>query len=95
MMYAQLRGNNQGIIKITTGGVDKKPNEGKPVIAYETRLSAIVNGNGSSGMLTLHKATDIALTKCKARGFAIVGTNNTPTSTGALGYDLPSSLVSY
>ena len=85
MMYAQMRGNNQGIIKITTGGVNKTPGEGKPEVEHETSLSAIVNGNNSSGMLTLHKATDMAISKCKAGGFGIVGTNHTPTSTGALG----------
>ncbi len=80
-----MRGNNQGVIKITTGGVNKAPNEGKPEVDYETNLSAIVNGNNSSGMLTLCKATDIAITKCIAGGFGIVGTNHTSTSTGALG----------
>ena len=84
-MYAQMRGNNQGIIKITTGGVDKNPNEGTPEVEHETRLSAIVNGNNSSGMLTLNKATALATEKCRAGGFGIVGTNHTPSSTGALG----------
>jgi len=86
MMYAQMRGNNQGIIKITTGGVDKQPNEGVPTVEHETRLSAIINGKNSSGMLTLNKATSLAIEKCTSGGFGIVGTNHTPSSTGALGY---------
>jgi LDH2 family malate/lactate/ureidoglycolate dehydrogenase len=84
-MYAQLRGNNQGVIKITSGGVDKLPNEGAIFVEHETGLSAVLNGNNSSGMVALYKATQMAVDKCKAGGFGIVGTNHTSTSTGALG----------
>lgn len=43
MMYAQLRGNNQGIIKVTTGGIKRDP-ECKPVVTeHETKLSANLN----------------------------------------------------
>mmetsp|Transcript_9411 Transcript_9411/g.16961 ORF Transcript_9411/g.16961 Transcript_9411/m.16961 type:complete len:822 (-) Transcript_9411:905-3370(-) len=86
LMYAQLRGNNQGVIKITSGGVDKLPNEGAIFVEHETGLSAVLNGNNSSGMVALYKATQMAVDKCKAGGFGIVGTNHTSTSTGALGY---------
>ena len=37
-------------------------------------------------MLALTKAMDMAIEKAEAHGFGIVGTNNTPTSTGAIGY---------
>eukprot|EP00873_Tetraselmis_striata_P022132 jgi/Tetstr1/442396/TSEL_030522.t1 len=86
LMYAQLRGNNQGVIKITSGGVDKLPNERPIFVEHETPLSAVLNGNNSSGMLALNRATQMAVDKCKAGGFSIVGTNHTSTSTGALGY---------
>jgi hypothetical protein len=29
LLYAQLRGNNQGVIKITTGGMNKSPTAGR------------------------------------------------------------------
>ncbi|KXZ54908.1 hypothetical protein GPECTOR_4g980 [Gonium pectorale] len=86
LFYAQLRDNNQGIIKITSGGLNKSPSARPPVIEKETRLSALINGNNSAGMLVLHKATQMAIERAKSQGFGIVGTNHTPSSTGALGY---------
>ncbi len=84
-MYAQLRDNNQGIVKITSGGLNKHPKEAAPVIEKETRLSAVINGNNTAGMLVLHQATQMAVARAKDQGFGIVGTNHTPSSTGALG----------
>jgi LDH2 family malate/lactate/ureidoglycolate dehydrogenase len=86
LLYAQLRGNNQGIIKITTNGLavadDAKPME----ITHETKLSAAIDGKKQQGMLVLAEATRIAKEKAKEHGFGICGTCNTSTSTGALGY---------
>ena len=85
LFYAQLRDNTQGIVKITSGGLNKSPTAAAPVIEKETRLSALINGNNSAGMLVLHKATSMAVERAKANGFGLVGTNHTPSSTGALG----------
>jgi LDH2 family malate/lactate/ureidoglycolate dehydrogenase len=86
MLYAQLRDNNQGIIKITTGGMNRSATAGTITTEKETRLSALLNGNNQAGMLVLHKAMEMAVEKAKAHGFGIVGTNHTSTSTGALGF---------
>eukprot|EP00892_Ulva_mutabilis_P009980 jgi/Ulvmu1/7354/UM036_0014.1 len=86
MMYAQLRGNNQGIIKITTGGMNRAKGAGPIAVERDTRLAAIINGHGDAGMLVLNKARDMAAAKCLKHGFGIVGTNNTYTSTGCLAY---------
>ena len=86
MMYAQLRGNNQGIIKVTTKGIARDPEAKAIEIEHETMLSACYNGNKNAGMVVLHKAMDNAVSKAKSHGFGICGTNNTFTSTGALGY---------
>ena len=84
-MYAQLRGNNQGIIKVTTGGIAKDKNCRPIEIEHETRLSALLDGNNSAGMLALYQGAEMAVEKAKANGFGIVGTHGTFTSTGALG----------
>lgn len=55
------------------------------MVEKETRLSALINGNNSAGMLVLHKATQMAIERARGQGFGIVGTNHTPSSTGALG----------
>eukprot|EP00195_Chlamydomonas_chlamydogama_P003675 CAMPEP_0202914340 /NCGR_PEP_ID=MMETSP1392-20130828/62857_1 /ASSEMBLY_ACC=CAM_ASM_000868 /TAXON_ID=225041 /ORGANISM="Chlamydomonas chlamydogama, Strain SAG 11-48b" /LENGTH=870 /DNA_ID=CAMNT_0049605955 /DNA_START=5 /DNA_END=2617 /DNA_ORIENTATION=+ len=86
LLYAQLRDNNQGIVKITSGGLNRSPSAREPTIEKETRLSALINGNNSAGMLVLHRATRMAVERAKSQGFGIVGTNHTPSSTGALGY---------
>jgi hypothetical protein len=86
LLYAQLRGNNQGVIKITTGGMNRAPTAGRMAVEKETRLSALLNGNGEAGMLVLSRAMDMAVAKAKEHGFGVVGTHHTATSTGALGY---------
>ena len=46
----------------------------------------MINGNLSPGIVVLKQATELAIKKAKEHGFGIVGTNNTNTSTGAIGY---------
>ena len=86
LMYAQLRGNNQGIIKVTTGGLAKAADSAPMKVTHETKLSAAIDGQKTQGMIVLAEATRIAHEKAKEHGFGICGTCNTSTSTGALGY---------
>ena len=86
LLYAQLRDNNQGIVKLIGNGIPKNQSAGEILFEKETQLSAVLNGNRNMGMVVLKRATEIALTKAQEHGFGIVGTNNTSSSTGALGY---------
>jgi LDH2 family malate/lactate/ureidoglycolate dehydrogenase len=86
LLYAQLRGNNQGIVKLIGRGMPKDPQAGEIRVVKETKLSALIDGNKNTGMVVLNKATEIALEKARAHGFGIAGTFNTHTSTGAIGY---------
>jgi LDH2 family malate/lactate/ureidoglycolate dehydrogenase len=86
LLYAQLRGNNQGIVKLIGNGIPKDPKAGEIETAKETELSALINGNKNHGMVVLKKALEILSQKANKRGFGIVGTFNTNTSTGAIGY---------
>ncbi len=53
----------------------------KPVsILRETPVSALMDGGNNVGMLALHHATEVAIAKASAQGFAIVGMNNAWTS---------------
>lgn len=86
LLYAQLRGNNQGIVKLVGAGMPRNPNA-KPVqIAKDTKLSALIDGGRNSGMVVMSHALELALQKAKDHGFGLVGTNNTNSSTGAIGY---------
>lgn len=86
LLYAQLRGNNQGVVKLINKNFAKNPEAGNIIVEKETKLSARINGNKNSGAVVLKKALDMAVAKAKEHGFGMVGTNNTNTSTGALGY---------
>ena len=86
MLAAQLRGNNQGIIKITTGGLNKHPEETEMKVIHETPVSARIDGGKCLGMSVLVRAVGLAAEKAKASGIALVTTANTPNSTGYLGW---------
>src|SRR3989339_1272311 len=55
-------------------------------IIIETKVSALINGNKNMGMIAMNFAMEKALKKAKKYGFALVGINNTNTSTGAIGF---------
>ena len=86
LIYAQLRGNNQGVVKLIGQGIPKNPDAGEIVIEKETGVSAKINGNKNHAMVVVKKGLDILLEKGKKNGFGIVGTYNTNTSSGAIGY---------
>jgi LDH2 family malate/lactate/ureidoglycolate dehydrogenase len=86
LLYAQLRGNNQGVVKLIGKGIPKQPTAGNPKKIKETPVSALFDGNGTHAMLVMNLVTDTAIQKAKLSGIAIVGNYNTAESTGALGY---------
>ncbi len=86
IMYAQLRGNNQNVIKLLGAGMPANPEAGAISIVKETKLSALVDGGWGQGMVAVSRATELAIAKAKAHGFAIVGTRRTNSATGAIGY---------
>ncbi|MBI3577626.1 Ldh family oxidoreductase [Candidatus Gottesmanbacteria bacterium] len=86
LLYAQLRGNNQGVVKLIGKGIPKSPDAGEIKIIKETKLSALLDGNLSHSMVVLKKAIDMVVQKAKEHGFGIVGSNHTNTSSGAMGY---------
>lgn len=86
LLYAQLRGNNQGIVKLIGKGIPKGPEAEDPKIVKETPVSALFDGNKTHAMLVMNKITDTAIEKAEKSGVGIVGNFNTSESTGALGY---------
>ena len=85
LLYAQLRDNNQGIVKLIGAGIPKDPNAGDIVIEKETPISARINGNKNHAMVVAGRAVRIVEEKAKKSGFAVAGTFNTNTSSGAIG----------
>lgn len=88
LLYAELTGKNtQGLLKLfgTEPAQDIKP-QYIPKKVKETRFSALIDGGGSAGPLAAQIATDEVITKAQENGFSVVGTNNTFSSVGAIGY---------
>ena len=86
LLYAQLRGNNQGVVKLIGKGIPMDPGAGEIAVELETPISARINGNRNHAMVVVRKAMDIVVDKAKKSGFGIAGTFNTNTSSGAIGY---------
>jgi LDH2 family malate/lactate/ureidoglycolate dehydrogenase len=86
LLYAQLRGNNQGIVKLIGGGIPKASDVGKIEIEKDTKLSALVNGHKNHAMVVVNRAVDLAITKAKEHGIGLIGVNHINTSSGAIGY---------
>jgi LDH2 family malate/lactate/ureidoglycolate dehydrogenase len=86
LLYAQLRGNNQGVVKLIGKGIPKDKEAGEIIVEKETPISARINGNRNHAMVVVSRALDMVKEKAKKGGFAIAGTYNTNTSSGAIGY---------
>lgn len=86
LLYAQLRGNNQGIVKLIGVGMPRDPQAQPMKIVHETKLSALLDGGRNSGMVVMRRSLDIAIDKAREHGIGITGTHNTRSSTGAIGY---------
>ena len=86
LSYAELRGKQQGYIKILERTV--VPDSNRTAIGIEQRAASVyhVEANGNPGMVVLREAADIAINACELHGVAISATCGTATSTGSIGY---------
>jgi len=86
LMYAQMRGNNQGIVKLIGEGMPKNEKAKAPTIEKETPTTAIINANLSMEAIAMEQAVKLAIKKASEMGIAIVGTHTGDGSSGAVGY---------
>ena len=84
LLYAEMRGNNQGIAKIATGGVPKASDIEEFKVAKENKCGVLLSGGHS--MATTAKAADKAVELAETHGVGVACTNHTHTSSGAIGY---------
>ena len=86
LMYAELRGSSQGLIKIKEQTI--LPDKNCTELSIENKTSSIarINGGGHTGMYVLHRAATIAADLVQASGIALVSTHNTRSSTGSIGF---------
>ena len=86
LIYADVRGNDQGVVKLIGDALRKEPTAGAPSIERRGPLSALIDGRQGSGIIALRAAVDVAAELCEASGVAVVGTHKTSSSTGCLGF---------
>lgn len=84
LLYAQLRGNNQGITKIATGGVPKAADVKPLKVVKENKCGALLSGGHS--MVASARAAQMAIDLAAKHGVGVVASNHTFTSSGAIGY---------
>ncbi|HSX30511.1 MAG TPA: Ldh family oxidoreductase [Candidatus Saccharimonadales bacterium] len=84
LLYAQLRGNNQGVTKIATGGVPKANEVEELKVTKENKCGVLLSGGHS--MVASAKAADMALDLAENHGVGVVCVNHTLSSSGAIGY---------
>ena len=86
LLYAQMRGNNQGVVKLIGAGMPRSADAAEMEITKETAVSAVIDAHHTQSMIVVSRATDIAIDKAKAGGIAVVGINHLNSSSGAIGY---------
>ncbi len=86
LLYAQLRGNNQGIVKLIGKGIPRSAEAGEISVISERKAAILLDGAKNFGMIPMKKATELAIERAKEFGVAVVGLTNTFSSTGAIGY---------
>ncbi len=84
LLYAEMRGNNQGISKIATGGVPPASEIEEFKIVKENKCGVLLSGGHS--MVTTAKAATKAVELAKEHGVGIACVNHTYTSSGSIGY---------
>jgi LDH2 family malate/lactate/ureidoglycolate dehydrogenase len=79
LLYAELRGNNQGIVKLINNDLAPSPGFKGAVrcsVVHETAVSAKLDGEQRPGMCVLQEALNAADGIAKANGAGVVGVNN-------------------
>jgi len=86
LMYAQLRGNSQGYIKIVEKSVLPGPDKSEMGIEQRTKAIAHISANDNIGMVVFHRATQLAIDACRDCGLSLVTSCGSNSSSGAMGY---------
>ena len=85
LIWAQLRGNSQNVIKIPAGALARDPAAAAPRVVKDSGVLAVIDGGRSQGMLAMHAATELAIQQTKLHGMTTIAVNNICSATGALG----------
>lgn len=85
LIYAELRDNSQGLVKIVEGVVAPVPGAGEIEVEQKAPGMVRINGNQNVGMVVATRAAEEAAKLATTNGIGVAGTWNVSTSTGAIG----------
>lgn len=87
LLFAERRGNSQGVAKLLNGGMRAVTPVAAPMThTSRSRFSALIDGAQRNGVVVLGRAVDLAAQIASEHGCALVGTHNSSTSSGALAF---------
>ena len=86
LMYAELRGSTQGLLKLIPPGLPRAPTTAPITLDVDRGAIGLLNGNFNPAMVVMREAADQAVSRARTNGISLVGTFNTTLSTGAIGY---------
>lgn len=85
ILFAELRKNNQGIVKVLAGALKPNPAAVEIKRVIDSPVSCQIDGGQQIGMVVVKHCMDIAIEKAKITGVCVVGCSNYSSATGALG----------
>src|SRR5277367_6299885 len=68
LLYAQLRGNNQGVVKLIGPGIPKSKDAGQIEVTKETAVSLVIDAHHVHPMIAVTGAAERAIAKAKENG---------------------------
>ena len=86
LIFAELRGNNQGVVKVTTGAIKQSPDCSEVTVRLDGGAICQLNAGNRIGMVGMARASREAVGRCGLHGVAVVGLSGYASATGALGY---------
>lgn len=86
LLYAELRGKSQGILKILERTVLPSETRTPMQVVKLTESMHRIEGNGNPGMVVMTRAADVTLAAVQRCGIAVTTTRGTSSSTGSIGY---------
>ncbi len=86
LLYSEMRGKDQGLVKLIGTGIPRHPESQDIKRLIDTPSMTILDGGRQNAMLAMHEATNAVIDKSLKEGLSMVGLNNTNTSSGCIGY---------
>jgi len=86
LMYAQMRGNNQGVVKLVNPGIPRHARQGRLQVARHGLVCATVDGQLNHAMVAVSRGAEEVISLARKGGAGVVAVKNIATSSGAIGY---------